>query len=177
MRSVCRTQLKRTALLISAVAALSLVILAGGIWFLSRPVDIMEENSLPGEPQALPQEVGYSQFVQPGFGAARLCAMPAVDGKDLYLYVTNPAANPHLMRAEVYTAVPRTDASTGKTTWEPDKLLGKTGFLEPGTYAEKVTLSRALPAGETPISVKLALRNAESGKSEGFVYLNMKVVN
>lgn len=177
MRSVCRTQLKKTALMAAAVTALSLIILVVGIWFLNRPVDIMEANAVSGIPEALPQEVGYSQFVQPGFGLIYLCGNPPVDGKELSLYLTNPTVNPHLLRAEVYTAVPRTDPSTGKTTWEPDKLLGKTGFLAPGTYVEKVTLSKALPAGETRILVKTALRNAETGQSEGFVFLNMVVKN
>ena len=176
MRSVCRTQLKRTTLLISAVAAVSLMILAGGIWLLTRPVEIMELNALPGEPAALPQELGYSQFVQPGFGVLCLCANPVVDEKDVSLYLTNPPGNPHQLRAEVYAAVPRTDAS-GQLSWAPGKLLGRTGFLEPGTYVEKVTLNKALPAGETRIMVKAALRNAKSGSSEGFVYLNMVIVN
>ena len=174
MRSVCRTQLKRTALLVAAVAAVSLIILVVGIWFLRQPVDIMEPDAVAGIPEALPNEVGYSQFAQPDFGMIRLCANPTVDGKDIYLYLTNSDINAHLLRAEVYSAVAKTDAS-GKVTWEPNKLLGKTGFLEPGTYVEKVTLSKALPAGETRILVKAALRNAESGQSEGFVYLNMVV--
>ena len=96
MRSVCRTQLKRTALLVAAVAAVSLIVLVVGIWFLSRPVDIMEPNAVAGIPEALPQEVGYSQFVQPGFGLIYLCANPAVDGKDISLYLTNPGGHKSL---------------------------------------------------------------------------------
>jgi hypothetical protein len=175
MRSVCRTQLKKTALLVTAVVALSLLILAAGLWFLSRPVDITEQDAISGIPEALPQEVGYSQFAQPNFGMICLCANPTVEGKDIYLYLTNPAVNPHLLRAEVYTAVPKTNPSNGQVSWEPGQLLGKTGFLEPGTYVEKVTLSKALPDGENYLLVKAALRNAETGSSEGFVYLNMMV--
>lgn len=173
MRSVCRTQLKRTALLVSAVAALSLVILVAGIWLLTRPVDIMETAAVPGEPEGLPQEMGYSQLVQPGFGVVRLCGNPMVNGKDVRLYLTNPDGNLHLLRAEVYTAIPRTNA--GKATWEPGKFLGRTGFIEPGTYVETLTLDKPLSAGENKVLVKLAMRNAETGQSEGFVYLNMVV--
>ena len=173
MRSVCRTQFKRTAMMVSAVTLVSLIILLAGVWLLTRPVDIMEDNAVPGEPSALNEKYGYSQLMPQGFGLVRICATPPVEGKDIRLYLTNPAANPHLLRAEIYTAIPRTDASTGKITWEPGTFLGRTGFIQPGTYVESLTLNKSLSAGENKVIVKLAMRNAETGKSEGFVYLNM----
>ena len=177
MHSFCRTQVKKTALLIAPIVILCVIIIAVGIFLLNRPVDILDSNAIAGEPAALPQELGYSEFMQPGFGIIRLCANPSVDGKDVYLYITNPAINPHQLRVEFYTAEKRVMGSTGEVKWEPGKLLGKSGFIEPGSYLECVSLSKRLPEGENPIIVKAALRNAETGGSEGFVYLNMMINN
>ena len=177
MHAFCRTQVKKTALTVVPIVVLCVLILVAGIFLLNRPVDILDSNAIAGEPAALPQEFGYSEFMQPGFGLIRLCANPDVDGKDIYLYITNPIINPHLLRVEVYTAEKRVIGSTGEVKWEPDKLLGKSGFIEPGSYLECVSLSKRLPEGESPIIVKAALRNAETGGSEGFVYLNMMINN
>lgn len=176
MRSVCRTQLKRTILLVAAVVVMLAVFAAAALWILSRPVELMDENAIPGEPQALADELGYSHLNQPGFGSVRLCGNPTVDGKDVYLYLTNLPTNLHLMRAEVYTGKQVVNAN-GEKTWTADKLLGRTGFIEPGSYVEKVTLDKKLPAGKTMVVIKVALRNAQTGQSEGFLFLNTVVTN
>ena len=57
--------------------------------------------------------------------------------------------------------------SSGKQTFLPDKLLGRTGFIHPGTYVEKVTLDKELSDGDTPVYIKIALRDGETGQSLG----------
>lgn len=176
MRSVCRTQLKRNIMLIAALVLMVALFAVAALWILSRPVELMDENALPGEPQALADELGYSHLEQAGFGSVRLCGNPVVDGKDVYIYLTNLPSNLHLMRAEIYTAKQVTNSS-GEKRWEPNKFLGRTGFIEPGTYVEKVSLDKNLPRGKSMVIIKVALRNAETGGSEGFLYLNTVISN
>lgn len=168
MHSICRTQLKRNILLIAAAAMFLLAVICTAIWLLTRPVEVVDSNALPGEPAALADELAYSEVAPVGLDGVRLCANPVVDGKDIYFYLTNPASNAYMLRAEVYSAKRTTDGST-----VPDKLLGTSGFLEPGTYVEKITLDKALKSGANQILLKIALRNGKTGQSEGFFYLNM----
>lgn len=176
MRSFCRTQLKRNILLIAALVLVVAVFAVAAVWILGRPVELMDENAIAGEPQALPDEAGYSHLDQVGFGSVRMCGNPAVDGKDVYIYLTNLPSNLHLMRAEIYTAKQVTN-SAGEKRWEPNKFLGRTGFIEPGTYVEKVSLDKKLPRGQSMVIIKVSLRNAETGGSEGFLYLNTVISN
>ena len=163
-------------MLIAALVLMVALFAVAALWILSRPVELMDENALPGEPQALADELGYSHLEQAGFGSVRLCGNPVVDGKDVYIYLTNLPSNLHLMRAEIYTAKQVTNSS-GEKRWEPNKFLGRTGFIEPGTYVEKVSLDKNLPRGKSMVIIKVALRNAETGGSEGFLYLNTVISN
>lgn len=170
MRRVCRTQLKRILLLSLPVLAVFALLTAGTIYFLSLPTEVAaltDPGEQPGIPEALPEEYGYTLYTPQGIQAAvQLCGNPRIEGNTVYLYLTSPAANICQMRAEIYTVKVGVDGN-GKQTFLPDRLLGRTGFIHPGTWVESVTLDEALPGAETPIYIKIALRDAETGHSQG----------
>lgn len=172
MHFVCRTQLKRN-LLLGAAVVLVVALFVTALLLLPEPAStLIDPSELPGEPQALPAEYGYTQVSPPTGGCTiRFCGDPQIDGKDAYLYLTSLPVNTHLVRAEVYQAVAVTDKSTGQSKLEPGKLLGSTGFIHPGTYVEKVTLDHRLKNPQTPVYIKIATRNPETGQSEGFFYV------
>lgn len=172
MHSICRTQLKRNLLLGAAAVLVLVVFVAVLVFFPGRTPAVMDSGELPGEPQALPAEYGYTQVAPPQMNCAiRFCGEPPVDGKDVYLYLTSMPTNGVLIRAEIYEAVVSVDRATGQSTYVPGDRLGSTGFIHPGTYVEKVTLDKRLRAGETRVYIKIATRNEESGRSEGFFYV------
>lgn len=173
MRSVCTTQLKQNIRLGVAVALLVAAVLAASYALYTREPDLLEPNELPGEPIALPAEYGYSELIPQGLPCViRICGTPKVDGKDVYLNLTSPEVNSYLVRAEVYSVKVEVDAATGERKPAPDKLLGKTGFIHPGTYVEKLHLDKGLKNGENPVYIKIALRESETGHSGGFFYLS-----
>ena len=91
------------------------------------------------------------------------------------IYLTSPADNDVLIRAELYSVKTVYDESTGQATFFPDKLLGKTGFIRPGTYVEKVRV-KGLRSGEnTKVMVKIPTMYEESGTSKGIFYIRTTV--
>ena len=159
------------ALCVAAAAAAVLVVVLV-VLVTVQPPELLDPAAVAGEPQALPEEYGYSQMAPIQVpGSVRLCGAPPVAGKDIFLYLTNPASNIHQLRAEIYKGELAVDPKTGERSVIPGKLLGVTGFLEPGTWVEKVTLKKGLQIGESTVCIKIALRNRETGHSEGFFFL------
>lgn len=173
MHSICRTQLKRNILLAAVVAVLLCGIVALYVFVFSRPIDIMDDSAIVGQPIALDESYGYSELMPQGLCVVRLCGTPRVEnGRDVFFYFTNPEVNVHPMRIDVYSAKLVVDPSTGKGSYKPDEHLGNSGFVAPGSYIESVRLDVELTE-QTPVMVKVGLRNAQTGVSEGFFYLNI----
>ena len=170
MAHICRTQLKQTLMIAIPAVIVALGLIAGIVYFLTRPVEVAaltDPLETAGIPEALPEEYGYTFYMPQGYNAAaQVCGNPKIEGRDVYLYLTNPIQNPCQMRAEVFTVIAGVDSS-GKQTFLTDKLLGRTGFIHPGTYVEKVTLDKELSDGDTPVYIKIALRDGETGQSLG----------
>jgi hypothetical protein len=170
MRRVCRTQLKQTLQIAVPLVLVALALLGGTVYFLTRPTEVAALTD-PGEqagiPAALPEEYGYTLYTPQGYNAAvQVCGNPRIEDRAVHLYLTNPAFNSCQLRAEVYTVKAAKDSS-GKQSFLPDKLLGRTGFIHPGTWVQTLTLDEPLRAAETPIYIKIALRDPESGSSMG----------
>ena len=177
MRSVCTTQLKRNIRVGAAVTLLFVVVLAAAYALYTREPELLDPNELPGEPVALDEAYGYSQLAPQGIPCVvRLCGNPEIDGKDVYLNLTSLEVNSYLVRAEIYSVVVEVNPSTGEQKTAPDKLLGKTGFIRPGTYVEKLELDKGLKNGETPVYIKIALREEETGHSGGSFYVGTTFV-
>lgn len=173
MHSVCRTQLKRNIFIAAIVAVLLCGLVALYVFVFSLPVDIMDDSAIVGQPLALDDSYGYSELMPQGLCVVRLCGTPRIDdGRDVFFYFTNPEVNVHPMRIDVYRAKLVIDPSTGKGTYHPDEHLGNSGFVAPGSYIESVRLNTQLTE-QTPVMVKVGLRNEQTGVSEGYFYLNL----
>ena len=177
MHSVCKTQLKQNIRTGLAVFLLVAVVSAIAYALYMREPELIDPAETPGEPIALDAVYGYSEMTPPSLPCTvRLCGTPKVEGKDVYLNLTSPSSNIYLMRAEIYTVALHMDAATGQQKPVPDKLLGKTGFIHPGTYVEKLHLDKGLKNGENPVYIKIALREDQTGHSGGFFYLGTTLV-
>lgn len=177
MRAVCTTQLKQNIRIGAAITLLVALVLAAAYALYTREPELIDPAETVGEPIVLDSAYGYSELAPQGMACVvRLCGTPQVDGKTVYLNLTSPEYNVYLMRAEVYSVKLEVNASTGEQKPVPDKLLGKTGFIRPGTYVEKLQLDKALKDGETPVCIKIGLRDQETGHSGGFFYLTTTFV-
>ena len=107
MAHICRTQLKQTLMIAIPAVIVALGLIAGIVYFLTRPVEVAaltDPLETAGIPEALPEEYGYTFYMPQGYNAAaQVCGNPKIDGRDVYLYLTNPIQNPCQMRAEVFT--------------------------------------------------------------------------
>lgn len=171
MHHICRTQLKRSIMRAVVLAAAVLAVVLAAVFLLERNSDLIDQGELQGAPAALEERYGYTELSPQGLCTVRLCGNPLIDNKEVYLYLTNLPSNAHLIRAEIYEAAVSVNDQTGAESYVPGKLLGRTGFIHPGTYVEELTLNKPLAADETRVYIKIALRNAETGQSEGYFYL------
>lgn len=170
MHRYSMTQMKKIVFL-GAVCVLVLAALVTGMVFALRiEPQIYEEQALDGAPENLPESYGYVSYENASVCKVTLACSPEFDGKTAKIYLTNPEENDVLLRAELYSVKEAVNAE-GKTEYLPDKKLGKTGFLRPGTYVESVKL-RGLTAGEqNRVIVKISTMNEEDRTSSGFFYI------
>ncbi|WP_343207981.1 hypothetical protein [Anaerolentibacter hominis] len=80
--------------------------------------------------------------------------------RDLNLQYENPEENQYSARASVYLE-------------ETGELLGYTRRVDPGKYVENIRLSRELPAGDHPVTVRIEL--FEEKKPAGRLSLNLSI--
>ena len=67
------------------------------------------------------------------------------------------------------------DEESGQGSFLPDKLLGKTGFIHPGTYVEKVKVRGVRAGVETKIMVKISTMYEDTQMSKGIFYIRTTV--
>ena len=156
-----KKQPRRLGARIAAFAALAA--LGGAVMFLRLPPQgnglEWEQNAtiglMPGvdwetRRQQLQQELDDSQ-ISFSLNSSPVFETGQASGR---LMLENPANNHKLLTAELVL-----DA-TGET-------LYRSGALRPGSYLEEVTLSRALPAGEYPVTIYLRAYNEQTQKLIG----------
>ena len=164
------TQMKKT-LLIGGGCVLLVALLVGGMIFaFSLKPQIYEKNALEGAPQGLPESVGYVSYESDGVCKVTLACTPDFDGSIAKVYLTSPAENSVLIKAEFYSVQVVTQ-SDGSADFLPDEKLGETGFLRPGTYVEDVKLKGLTAGTENRVFVKIATMNEDSGTSNGVFYI------
>ncbi len=170
MHRYSMTYMKKVVL-IGIACALLLAAAVGGIVFaaLLKP-EIYDKQAQDGVPQDLPERFGYVSYENPGVCNVSLACTPDFDGKYAKINLTNPEENVVLIRAVLYT-VKEVSKEDGSTDFIPDKKLGETGFLRPGTYVESVKLSGLTAGKETRVLVKIATMNEEDRTSNGFFYI------
>ncbi len=129
---------------------------AGGAGaFLPPP---FEPSAKTGEPQTemIPEGSGYGLLDAQAYQAA-LCGNPGVRGQEVFLYLTNPEANTVWLKVRIIG--------------ESGEILGESGLLKPGEYAESVPLY-TVSAGDIPVQLKLMAYEPDTYHSAGAVSLH-----
>lgn len=173
MRSrICYTAIRRYILF----SILCLLVFAIGVgifcWMMTLEPAFFDENAKLGTPEGIAEERGYTPYVADGVCSVALCGNPEIDGKDVKLFLTSPETNEVFLRAEIYSVKFTIDATGKVTAANPDKLLGKSGFLHPGEYVESITLDEPLTDDKTYVMIKIGTYIEETGTSNGFFYIN-----
>lgn len=175
MYAFSKTKRKRDLLLVSVVLAVTAAVLVGFFLVLHMEVRRTDPNEQPGTPAATDRLRGYASYEAPDVCKVSLCCEPVLENGEVYLYLTSSADNTVLLRAELYSVKVVQDPQTGQATFLPDELLGKTGFIHPGTYVEKVRV-RGVEAGQqTKVMVKISALQEESDQSAGIFYIRTTI--
>lgn len=175
MRQYSKTLFKRNLLLACVAVLVVAAVAAGLIAAILMEPRILDENALPGKPENLSEEIGYVSYDGGSVGKVSLACTPEFDGKTAQVLLTNPAENTALLRAEFYTVKVVYNEETGEGTFVPDRKIGATGFLRPGTYVENVKLKGLTAGVENRVMVKISSMNEESRTSNGFFYIRTTI--
>ena len=154
---------RRTRLVLLHLCIIALgVVLAVWAYRHFQPVPFthpgFDPAAVAGEPQ-VDERYGYSTLQVDEEYAVRLCGVPANDGQNVSLFLTNPAENGVWFRAEVLD--------------EDGEVLASTGVLRQGEYLPSVALSRPLTQRETPVTVRIVAYEPDTWRSRGNVNLNL----
>ncbi|HBF15546.1 MAG TPA: hypothetical protein DDW30_07695 [Clostridiales bacterium] len=174
MHRYSMTQMKKLVLIGAACLLLVAAVVAGLVFAALFKPEIYEKQAVDGAPQGLPESYGYVAYETDGVCKVLLACTPAFDGKYASINLTNPEENGVLLKAELYS-VKVVQTSDGKADFAPDKKLGETGFLRPGTYVETVKLSGLTAGEENRVLVKIATMNEENRTSNGFFYIRTTI--
>ncbi len=171
MRQICYTSMRR-AICFGLIALLMIAVAVGVfIWMLGIEPELYDPDRQLGIPEAIPAEKGYRFYRAQDICDVWICGNPAVDGKNVDLFLTNPESNEGLsIRVEVYTAARTIDEKGNATGTHPDQLLGKSGFIQTGEYVRSVKLNKALKE-QTTVILKIGTYIEETGMSNGFFYI------
>ena len=172
MRKMCYTSFHRTAMGLAAFVLVLAAAAAAFILLLGMRPELLDETRRTGSPADLSLEYGYASYSADGVCDVALCGNPPVKGKEVYLYLTNPESNTVWLRAEIYSVSFTYDADGAVTAASPDKKLGSSGFIRPGEYVERVTLSEALKDDRTYVMIKISTYVESTQTSNGFFYVN-----
>lgn len=172
MRKICYTARKRSILMLFIAVTAACAAIALFIVMLGLKPELLDSERLTGIPSGIPEERGYTPYSAEGVCEVSLCGNPEVEGKTVWLYLTNPDTNSVWLRAEIYSVAFTYDAAGNITSASPDKKLGTSGFLRPGEYVEAVTLSGKLREDKTYVMIKISTYVEETGLSNGFFYIN-----
>lgn len=175
MHSYSKTKLKkdlRIALIILAVVA---IVAVAFVLIIRMEPQVIDKNETPGEPPDASSITGYVAYETPDVCKVKICCEPDLEGGYAFIYLTSPSDNDVLIRAELYSVKTVYDEQSGQATFLPDKLLGKTGFIHPGNYVEKVKVSGIRAGEETKVMVKISTMYEESRTSKGIFYIRTTV--
>lgn len=173
MRKICYTSLRRRVVFATIGVLLLVLVVAAFVALIGLEPNIYDDGRTVGVPGIEKGENGYTSYSQEGVCSVALCCDPEIDGKLVYINLTNPSENDVLIRAEIYESVIEYDDDGSVKNVKPGALLGMSGFIAPGEYVHTVSLDKALPAGQDKlVSVKIATYIEDNGMSNGYFYVN-----
>ena len=170
MSRICITSLKRNILIGLLGAVVLAVCVTLFVLMIGVEANHYETEIMTGTP-GLTDADGYTVYSAPGVCDVGLCGAPVIDGRDVYIYLTNPETNKVAIRIEFYTPL-MVQQADGSFEPVPDKLLGGTAFIRPGEYVEIAQLRRKLKDDKTNVMMKISTLNMETRSSVGFFYVN-----
>ena len=177
MRRISQTSVRQSLPSALGIAAILAAAIAAFVLLLQVGPDFFEDEALPGVPTVADAETyGYENYDAVGIAKAALCSMPEIiDGRDVRLFLTNPADNTVAIKVEIYTPkmVQKSDGSYDPV---PDVLLGESGFIRPGEYVEMVRLFDVLDTPRTNVMIKIATLDESTGRSNGYFFVNTVLV-
>lgn len=175
MHTYSKTKQKHDILIGMIAFAVVAVLVTGLVFAIRYKPEIMDQNQVAGVPGELPEKNAYTSYSAAGVATVSLCCAPSYDGKNAELYITNPAENKVLLKAELYTVKAVENGSNGEITFLPDQLIGETGYIRPGNYVRQVCLKNVPKDRNSKIMIKICTRIEESGQSNGFFYIRTAV--
>lgn len=175
MFSVSKTKLKRDILIILTSVALAALVIVGFVLVLRMEPKIIDKNEVAGEPENSSSISGYVAYETADVCKVKICCEPTLDGKYANIYLTSPSDNKVLIRAEFYSVKVVYNEQTGQASFLPDKLLGKTGFIHPGTYVKQVKIKGVESGKDTKVMVKISTMSEEDGTSKGIFYIRTTI--
>lgn len=171
MRRICVTSLKRNIMIGLLIAAFFAAVLALFLWMIGVEADHFDATAMKGTPMEAGEIEGYDVFNAAGICEVGLCGVPRIEGRDVYIYLTNPESNKVAIKIEFYTPL-MVQQENGSYEAVPDVLLGGTGFIRPGEYVEIARLKKALKDERTNVMMKVSTLDEAQGQSVGFFYVN-----
>ncbi len=174
MYSYKKAALKRNFLIALSVLAAILIVCAGiAALVLIKPA-LIDKNEVSGTPDGIPEKNAYTSYEAEGVCGVALSCLPDFDGKYADLYLTNPQDSEVLIKAELYT-VKEVVNSDGGVSYVPDKLIGESGFIHPGTYVKSVKVKGVKTGSQTKVMVKIATMVESTEKSNGIFYIRTTI--
>ena len=170
MSRICVTSLKRNILIGLAGAVVLAILVALFMLMIGVEANHYETEIMTGTP-GLTEADGYAVYSAPGVCDVGLCGDPVIDGRDVYIYLTNPETNTVAIKIEFFTPL-MVQQADGTFEPVPDKRLGGTAFIRPGEYVELARLRRKLRDDQTNVMMKVSTLNMETRSSVGFFYVN-----
>ena len=175
MYSFSKTQLKREIFIGSVIVLALIVAVSVFVAAMLAEPDIIDQNEIVGAPSGLSEDDGYVSYGAAGVCNVSLCCEPAFDGKKADIFLTNPQENEVLVKASFYTVKTVVNQATGKASYIPDKLLGETGYIHPGTYVKSITLKNVPSGSATAVMVKISTIFEDTRLSNGIFYVFMSI--
>jgi len=175
MHSFSKTKLKKDILVALAILTAIAVLVTGMILIIRMEPRMIDKHETVGEPQNQSAIAGYVAYEAPDVCKVKICCEPALADGYASIWLTNPADNDVLIRAELYSVKTVYDSETGQATFLPDKLLGKTGFIHAGAFVEKVKVKGLRSGEETKVMVKISTMYEETRTSKGIFYIRTTV--
>ena len=148
--------------LVAALATLSIAAVIIGIKLSEKPEFVppeFEENAKTGFP-SVNEEFGFADADINGF-EVYVCSKISVENGKAKVFFTNGEENNVWAKIRVFG--------------EEGNVIGESGLLNPGEYAEEVALTY-IPEKGSKTKIKVMLYEPETYRSEGAVFLEAEII-
>lgn len=125
MYAISKNKTKKDLFIALAVLAVAAALAVGMILIIRMEPRIIDKAETPGEPANAEAIRGYVAYETPDVCRVKICCEPVLADGYASLYLTSPAGNDVLIRAELYSVKVVTDGETGQATFLPTSCSAK----------------------------------------------------